>query len=182
MPKNRNQKSRLAPLHLVACAAGSLLGGSAHAQVDVNANVAFDLGSGLYTYSYSVVNNGPLFDLAIINVPVAQNSSLMSLLAPLGFDISFDPGVGLVSFFEDADPGTTPAFAPSSTRGLFSFTSAVGPATVTFDALDAGGNTFTGLTRSPVPEPGTLMLLGAALLPAFSARRRRPSPAQPTHN
>ena len=159
-----------------------------HAQVIIPSSVNFDIGTGNYTYAYSVLNNGPAINLAIINVPVAQGSDLMSLVSPSGFQISFDPGVGIVSFLEDADPGTLPTFAPAATIGLFTFTSTVGPATVTFDALDANGNTFTGTTLSPaVPEPGiTTLLCMASLVPALFSRRRRSasddSLTHPTHN
>ena len=158
-------------------ATAALALGTTHAQVTVPSTVAFNIGTGVYTYSYSVMNNGPTFDLAIVNVPVRSDSNLMNLTAPSGFGISYDPGVGIVSFFEDSDPSTLPTFSPASTRGLFTFTSPIAPATVTFDALDAGGNSFTGTTSSPsVPEPGILSLLGATLLaPAFLARRRKVS-------
>ena len=162
-------------LALLACAAIHL-GSSAHAQVVVPSNVNFDLGTGLYSYSFSVMNNGPTFDLAIVNVPVSAAGNLMSLLAPTGFGISFDPGVGLVSFFEDSDPATLQTFSPSSTNGLFSFTSTVAPGTVTFDALDAGGNTFTGTTQSPsVPEPAAFSLIGLGMVGLLSRRPKSSS-------
>ena len=174
-PRRHHGGPPLLAVSLATTLAALLATGNTHAQVSLPNTVAFDIGTGIYTYSYSVVNNGPTFDLAIINVPVAPGSNLMNLTSPSGFDISFDPGVGIVSFLEDFDPGTLPIFSPSSTRGLFTFTSAVGPASVTFDALDAGGNTFTGTTISPaIPEPGILSLLGATLVaPALLARRRR---------
>lgn len=167
--------TRLPAVALATTLSAVLTLGVTHAQVSLPSTVAFNSGTGIYTYSYSVVNNGPDFDLAIVNVPVASASNLTNLTSPSGFSISFDSGVGIVSFFEDSDPGTLPTFSPASTRGLFSFTSAVGPASVIFDALDAVGNTFTGTTVSPVPEPGTLSLLMlAALVPAgFSRRRQR---------
>ncbi len=150
------------------------------AQVSVPSTVNFDSGTSLYTYSYSVANDGPNFDLAIVNVPVGSGSNLMNLTSPSGFSISFDPGVGIVSFLEDSDAGTLPTFSPGSKRGLFTFTSPLAPASVTFDALDAGGDSFTGTTIAPtvvVPEPGTLSLLGATILaPALLSRRRRRAP------
>ena len=173
-------------LPVIIALATVLSAGIAQAQVAVPSSVNFDTGTSLYTYSYSVTNNGPTFDLAIVNVPVASGSNLMNLTSPSGFTISFDPGPGIVSFLEDSDPGTLPTFAPGSTRGLFSFTSSLAPALVTFDALDAGGNSFTGTTSSPnvvVPEPGALSLLGATLLaPALLARRRRDHSASPLNH
>lgn len=173
MTRSNTQILRASTLALLTCTVIHL-GSSAHAQVAVPSTVNFDAGTSLYTYSYSVMNNGPTFDLAILNVPVAPDSNLMSLLAPTGFGISFDPGVGIVSFFEDSDPATTQIFSPGSTNGLFKFTSTFAPGTVTFDSLDAGGNTFTGSTQAPttaVPEPGTIFLVGLGVV-AASFRRR----------
>lgn len=171
-PQNKNRHTNL--LLGAACAAVLSLSGTAHAQVIVPSSVNFDIGTGLFTYSYSVTNNGPTFDLAIVNVPVGPGSNLMSLTAPTGFDISYDPGVNLVSFFEDSDPLTVPTFSPGTTKGFFTYTSTYAPATVTFDALDANGDSFTGPTQSAtVPEPGTFSLIGLGLLaPALLARRR----------
>ena len=166
-------------LLLLTCAAIHLES-SAHAQVAVPSIVNFDAGTGLFNYSYSVTNNGPAFDVAILNVPVAHNSNLLSLLAPTGFGISFDPGVDIVSFFEDSDPGTTQTFSPGSTNGLFRFSTTFAPGTVTFDALDAGGNTYTGTTQAPttaVPEPSAILLAGLGVL-ATSFRRRSVSISQ----
>ena len=156
-----------------ACSAVISLG-TVEAQVSVLGGANFDVGTGIYTYSYAVLNSGPMFDLALVNVPVATSSNLMSLMAPAGFNISFDPGVGIVSFFEDSNPATLQTFGPSSLNGLFTFTSVVSPMTVTFDALDTNGATYTGTTLAPmVPEPGAMALLGmAALAPGFLCRRR----------
>lgn len=172
MTRSNFQNVRASALTILTCTAIHL-GSSAQAQVLVPSSVDFNISSGIYTYSYSVTNNGPTFDLAILNVPVSPASNLMSLLAPTGFGISFDPGVGLVSFFEDTNPATLQTFSPASTNGLFSFTSTVAPGAVTFDALDVGGNTFTGTTQSPiVPEPTAFSLIGLGLA-GFLSRRSR---------
>lgn len=173
MTQSNTQNLRASTLALLTCAVIHF-GSTAHAQVAVPSTVNFDSGTSLYTYSYSVTNNGPTFDLAILNVPVAPASNLMSLFAPTGFGISFDPGVGSVSFFEDSNPGTTQTFSPGSTNGLFRFSTTFAPGTVTFDALDAGGNSYTGTTQAPttaVPEPGTVLLVGLGFLAASSRRR-----------
>ncbi len=158
---NRRVRQLLGAAFATACSTVLIVGVRAQAQVVVPSNVNFSMGTGLYTYSYSVTNNGPTFDLAIVNVPVALGSDLMNLTAPTGFGISFDPGVSIVSFFEDSDPLTIPTFSPGTTNGFFTYTSTYAPDTVIFDALDANGDTFTGPTLSPtVPEPGTFSLIG----------------------
>ena len=124
-------------------------GGNAQAQqVTVPSLVTFSLATGQYTYNYSVMD-ATVMELAIVNVPASRQSALMNLIAPTGFGISFDPGVGIVSFFQDNNPTTNGSFAANSTVTGFSFTSAFGPGGVTFDALDvsagllvAGGFAF----------------------------------------
>ena len=95
---NRSQRRLFGAALAISCAAVIALGGTSQAAAVVTSTVNFNTGSGIYTYSYSVLNDGPTFDLAIIDVPVLQSSNLMNLIAPSGFGISFDPGVGLVSF------------------------------------------------------------------------------------
>ena len=164
------------PSGTLICALAVALGGVAQAQVNLNSNVAFDIGTGVYTYSYSIMNNGPLFDLAIVTLPVAASSNPTMLTAPTGFGLSFDPGIGSLSFFEDASLFTPQTFAPGSTVGTFTFKSPVAPASVTFSALDGGGNTFTGPASAPgaaIPEPAS-MLFGIALVaPMLFPRNRR---------
>ncbi len=133
----------------------------------------FDIGTGLYTYSYAVFNGG-LFDLALIDVQVATTSDLLSLTAPTGFDISYDAGLGVVSFFEDTEETTLQTFSPSSFNGLFSYASLLAPAAAPFEALDVTGGTSSGTTLAPmVPEPGSSALLSLALLAPMALARRR---------
>ena len=145
-PRKQARQKPLRTVLATSCLALLALGSTASSQVIVSPTVSSS--GGIFTYSYSVTNNG-LFDLAIVNVPVTTAGNLMSLIAPTGFGISFDPGVGIVSFFEDADPLTLQTFSPGSTRGLFMFTSTLRPGAATFDALDIGANTFTGATLAP---------------------------------
>ena len=150
MKTKNNKRTAKKSAFALACA-GSILGSAACAQVDLNTHIDFNPGTGIYTYSYGVLNKGPVFDLAIVNLNVATNSNLMNLSAPPGFSSIFDPGVGIASFFEDADPGTPQTFAPNSTTAPFTFTSDLAPVPIGFDALDAGGNPFTGFALSAAP-------------------------------
>lgn len=164
----KTKRSHL-PALLLALAGGSL---TARAQVAVTPVVVPVAGG--FNYSYSVMDGAP-FTLAIVNVPASKTSALFNLTAPAGFGISFDPGVGIVSFFEDNDQNTPQTFASGSTVNGFSFSSAVAPAVVTFDSLDENGNSYTGTTTSAAaPEPATFVSLGLGFgLAAFAAVRRR---------
>lgn len=147
---------------------------AARSAVTINSTV--DFLAGVYTYIYSISNLGTTSDLTVVNIPVGMAVSADNLMTPVGFGAIYDGGaVNQVSFFEDADPGTSATFAPDSTTGFFSYTSTFGPGLVTFDAQDAEGNTFTGVTQSAVPEPSSLLLLATAAVPLLASRRRRPS-------
>jgi hypothetical protein len=157
-------------------AAGTLallcLTATAHTQVTITPSVSFS--NGLYTYSYDVVNN-TAETLAITSFEVpALPGAISSLTAPTGFDISFDSGLGLVSFFEDTDPSTLDSFAPGSTVSGFMFSSFYAPGVSDFEALDVNGVSYLGTTRAPVvPEPGTIALLGGMMGGGLLALRRR---------
>jgi hypothetical protein len=164
--------------HLLALAGALcvlvLFGVAARAQVSVSPTLGFD--GTLYSYSYSVANPTAL-DLALVSVGVlSQPNAVLNPTAPAGFLISFDPGVGLVSFLEDLDPATPQTFAAGTTVSGFTFQSPFSPSLSRFEALDLAGNTFTGPTLGPnaIPEPSTL-LLGLAVLPGlfFLPRRLR---------
>ena len=144
-------KVRTANKSFALACLGSILGCQAHAQLDLNSNIDFNAGTGIYTYSYGVLNKGPA-DLAIVNLNIATTSNLMNHSAPTGFGITYDPGVGIVSFYEDADLATAQTFAPGSTTAPFTFTSTLAPVPIGFDALDADGNAFTGFGLSAAPD------------------------------
>ncbi len=164
----------LARLPVVAGLITLLAAGVSNAAVTVNGSFSF--AAGIYTYSYTVTNFATTADLAIVDISVGPGVVLTNLVAPTGFGILFDADpINLVSFFEDADPGTLQTFAPDSTSGTFSFDSISAPALVSFSALDANGDTFTGVTTSAVPEPSSLLLFGVAATPFLISRRRHVS-------
>ncbi len=142
-----------------------------NAAVTVNSNVTSS--GGVFTYSYTVTNFGTTFDLAIIDIPVGEGVTVTNVIAPTGFGATFDGSpINLVSLFEDSDPATTQTFAPDTTSASFSYDSVFGPSVVTFSAIDANGDSFTGTTQSAVPEPSSLMLLGTVAIPFLGIRRR----------
>jgi hypothetical protein len=164
---------------------------AARAQVSLTSNVTFNAGLSLFTYTYSVTNNlpvlppDPLDPLTVPNtlafvdlsVPALAGAVLLNPATfPTGFQIVFDPGLGLVSFLEDLEDPLAPtpqSFAPQTTVGGFTFNSPFGPQGTSFMAtVLPNGNTISGTTLGPsvIPEPGTLTLLavgitGALLLP-----------------
>lgn len=162
---------------MLAGALGALFSaGAARAQVNIISNVQTANGT-LFNYSYSVTNSslsGQDFPVITFSAP-SQADGLMNLMAPRGFQISFDPGVpggGLVSFLEDSQMF-------SSAPAVFTFSSAFGPTASQFQAVgfdsSGAGITSTGTVLAPVPEANTLISLGAGvlLLTLCAMRRRR---------
>jgi hypothetical protein len=146
---------------------------SAKGAVVVTSGVSFDIPSSTYTYTYSVTNANPDFDIATLDIPIGEGVTVVNPTSPTGFGIISDGDpVNLVTFYEDTDPGTTDTFAPGTTRGFFSYQSTSAPGTVTFSALDANGDTYTGTALSAVPEPAAPLMVLAAALPLLASRRR----------
>ena len=137
--------------------------GVAQAQmVSIDPTVTFS--NGLYNYSYDVTNNtGDILAITTFDVR-ALPDAVQNPSAPAGFNIAFDSGLGLVSFFEDTDVNTPDTFASGSTVRGFMFSSPFAPTVSNFEALDINAQSFLGTTLAPanVPEPGTLAL-GATL-------------------
>lgn len=146
--------------------------GAAGGAITITNNVTQN--AGIFTYTYTVTNFGTTFDLALVEIPIGVGVSISNLTAPTGFAAITDGApVNSVTFFEDTDGSTLQTFAPGSSQGVFSYTSSFGPAPVTASALDANGDTYTTTTFSPVPEPSSLLLFGAAAVPWIISRRRR---------
>ena len=169
-----SRSRRLAgPLALAGAFGALFSAGSARAQVLVTPTVT-PMGS-LFNYSYSITNLSAA-DLAIINVNglAMDPTTATNLMAPAGYQITFDPNLGIASFLPGLSNSST--FGPGSIVSGFSFDSAFAPSAVTFDTLDANGSASTGTTVGPaaVPEASTLVSLGAGLsVLAFIAVRRR---------
>lgn len=168
----RPQFGRLLSAAVVLFATSAI---AAAAPITVNATVP-PLGS-LFHYDYSITNDTP-DDAFIIDVTVPMSlTAVTNLIAPLGFQIAFDSGLGLVSFIEDSS-----FFTPIPTLG-FSFDSPLGPAASIFNATvfsaASGIYNVNGPTESPaaVPEPGAAPMLAilALALPVLLRRRRNAS-------
>lgn len=161
---------------------------SAQAQVTVSGEFIEQTPSGSgFVFDFDVFNN-TANTLALVDVTIPGGVTPTNLMAPVGFQIVFDPGLGLLSFLEDSDPVTPQSFAPGSTITGFTFQTPtqIGPSS--FSALDVEGNLFSGTTTltassTAAPEPGVLPLLGVAAAGqlAFTLRLRRRGARKVTH-
>ncbi len=185
LPRLRRSRPRrfAGPLALAGALGALFSAGAAHAQVSILSNVQSTNGT-LFSYSYSVTNpstSGTDFPIITLAAPPFAGG-VTNLVAPTGFQISFDPGTsagGLVSFLED-----TQTF--SSTPAVFSFDSAFAPTVSQYQAVgfDSSGNGIMsgGSVLTPVPEASTLVSLGAGLVMlTFVAARRRRSAVSTIH-
>jgi hypothetical protein len=147
---------------LLLCLSASL---SLRAQLTVQPAVSFS--SGLFNYSYSISNQTP-FDVSIVTLSgiFSAPDAVQNLHAPVGFLVSYDTGLSLLSFIEDAQ-----SFAAGLSSGPFTFDSPYAPSAGSFEAIDVTGNFLVGVTSVPgadgigaVPEPSTTAVLGAVAL------------------
>lgn len=153
-------------------ALGGSLSGQTHAAAVITSAVTFNAGTSLYHYSYSVQNTG-LEDLALISIPADPASSVLGIMAPVGFDLTFDPSQGWLNLNEDNNIFTNQTFAVGSTVAPFQFDSPLAPGNVTFSAFDVTGTEFNGTAQAPVPEASTAMLSSLVGLVAATCRRRQ---------
>ncbi len=172
-----------APLALAGAFGAFFSAGSARAQLQVVVAPTVTQTGSLFTYNYSITNFTSA-DLAIVNISglPQESDTATNLTAPDGFQTTFDPGVGILSFSPTLT--STQAFSAGSTVSGFSFDSVFSPSTVSFDTLDVNGATSAGTTLgpggAPVPEASTLVSLGLGLsvLALVAVRRRRAAATQ----
>jgi len=164
------QKANSVALAGALCAL--LSSGAAHAQGTVSVTPTVTNNGTLFLYSYSVTN-ATSNELAIVSFASLVGSDVTNTAAPTGFFTSYDSGNGLISFAPDQSG--TGTFAPNSTVSGFTFNSPFAATPVQFSALDTSGNTITGTTLAPAPEPGALVTLtaGAFVLGLCAVRARR---------
>jgi hypothetical protein len=134
----------------------------------------------LFRYEYSIANNSDLELLLVDLQTLMRDDAIQNAVAPTGFQVVFDSGLGLVSFLPDADDTTLETFAPGSVVSGFQFDSPLLPDNALFQALafdDLNGQivNFAGTTVGPtaVPEPGAVALGIALGFGSLLALRRR---------
>lgn len=153
------------------------LAGTAQAQVSVSDLVTQS--GGLYHYDYTVINTSPA-DVLFIDIPVIPDpTAVQNPSAPAGYGISFNSGLGLVSFLEDTDPLLNPQFFGSTPVSGFTYDSPFAPTATTFTAytLDPNGNLVpvTGtVVGTVVPEPSALLAYAVCAVTGALLLRRRP--------
>jgi hypothetical protein len=147
---------------------------SASASPIVTAEVTLN---GNWLYSYQVNNDSvdSLYDFGVDFV-----GGFSDITGPDGWVIfsgdgsATATGLSFIDWFS-SDPALD--LAPGQTLGGFTFQSALGPGSIVYhivtstEALD-GGTTGPTPGTNPVPEPGTLVLLGSGVSFAIARRRR----------
>jgi hypothetical protein len=159
-------------LMLAAALALWLLPGAARGQVLLTPEITWD--GSLYHYHYTLTNN-TLSDLSLITIQTVAGADVaLNPGAPDGFQLIYDSGNGLLSFAPaDPDNGGTMFEAGQAYSG-FHFQSPLRPGWARFSALDVNGlKAFSGVASAPVPEPGSLAMLGALTVTGLIWWRRR---------
>ena len=166
-PAVTSMKTRKCIIGLILLALCAI--GSARAQLIIGPSVTAS--AGMFHYSYSVTNATDT-DVAIVTLGglFRANNTVQNLMSPAGFGALFDPGLSLLSFFED-----TQTFTAGTTSGLFAFDSSYAPGTGTYEAVNIAGNLLVGsmlVPSSAVPEPSTTAAIGGLLLIGLVLHRK----------
>lgn len=137
------------------------------------------LGSGAFLYSYTLTNPAESTE-NVYDFGIYFEGDPFDVTTPDGWDTIF--GTGFINWFS-LDPSTD--LLVGTTLGGFAFSSTLSPGAIRFTSVGADALTgevgFTeegptvGPNPTPIPEPGTLLLLGAGV-GTLLARRRRSAP------
>jgi hypothetical protein len=145
---------------------------SASASPIVTAEFKLD-GTWLYSYEVNNDNVDSLYDFGVDFI-----GEYFNITTPDGWVYFHGDGsasaTGL-SFIDWLSPDPALDLAPGQTLGGFSFQSTLGPGSIVYHIVTSGTEPFDGRTSgpNPVPEPGTLVLLGSGITLAIARRRRQ---------
>jgi hypothetical protein len=176
-----------------------LIGSGTQARLDSAAFTGIGIAANLFVYTYRLtVISGDIFGLIIPFGGAANVTTTLDLDGVAGADTSFhisgglDAGKPLQQFF--ASNGTTPpdsvdvpgnnveaywfgTLSAGATSAIWGVVSAAPPGRVIPDFVNHGvtQNSPSAVAPAPIPEPGTLLLLGSGLssLAAWGWRRKR---------
>jgi hypothetical protein len=143
---------------------------SASASPIVTAEFKLD-GTWLYSYEVNNDNVDSLYDFGVDFV-----GEYFNITGPDGWVIFSGDGSATatgLSFIDWFSPDAALDLAPGQTLGGFTFQSTLGPGSIVYHiatATDALDGRTSG--PNPVPEPGTLVLLGSGISLAIARRRR----------
>jgi hypothetical protein len=137
------------------------------------------LADGSYQYNWVVDNadgTDPIFDLGLFYYGPVDDATVTD---PTGWSHvlpGYDPatGQGFIDWFSPIlDDGSTPFdLLPGASLAGFSFISALGPGAIQYAINGDLSNLGATTGPNPVPEPGSLFLLGTGLSALWMRRRR----------
>jgi hypothetical protein len=180
MPRSRDFRLLLA-IALLAMAASTR---SARADLVTTLDVSpMSMPGGLTEYDYKLSDlSTSSITASSFFVAVDATANLTRLSAPVGWDISYDPG-DLAVAFTSPDPSFDVMIGSS---GLFSFDSLLGPVLAPYEiaGIDSNYNYLTNdgtIYSASVPEPASAALLAVGVLGMMGVHHRykkgRPAPA-----